>query len=451
MGKLKAGTSQIVITPPIGTYMAGYVFRTGKSLGVHDEIYAKTLVLDDGKEKIVIVSLDLIGLDRNTVLKIREEVEKLGIKAENLIIANSHTHGSPNTLIQAVAQGFDWPVNSEYVKALPSYIVGGVKQALINLKEARIGFGKGRVEGITVNRRHPKGPVDPELNLAKIESIDGNTMACLINYACHPITLGGQNMLLTADYVYYLSELIHKYEPKALTFFLNGACGDINPFDWYFGNPKPKYKHSYKSSKRFGYSIGGEAIKVLENIDTEEEVNLKIKSERIKLEKRKPPSVEEAERLVREALKRGKRFDKERWDDEDHVCNIRSKYSLEYDIYFAEQVLGIAKQGSGYLETEIFCFTLNDLAMVALPGEPFVELGLEIKRKSGFKDTFVIGYSNEYIGYVPTSKAVEEAGYLWKDSPAELMYGATLPSSILSKDGGELMVSKALEILKGLT
>ncbi|GBC74694.1 Neutral ceramidase [archaeon HR06] len=428
--------------------MAGYVFRPGKSLGVHDEIYAKTVLLDDGEDKIVIVSLDLIGFDRNTVIKIREGVKELGIN--NIILAHSHTHGGPNTLAQPIAQGFDWPLNKEYVNMLPSYIVGSVKQALLNLREAKIGFGKGKVEGITINRRHPDGPTDSELNVAKIESLDGRMMACLVNFTCHPITLGGQNMLFTADYVYYLSELIQKWYEGSVCLFLNGAAGDINPFDWYFGNPNPKYKHSFLTAKRFGSIVGGEVIKVLENIDTTNELNLVMNTKTISLKKRKPPKVEEAERLLKEALKRGNRYNKEKWDEEDHVCHIREKYSLEYDIYFAEQVLGLAKLGSGYIETEISCVKIDDIAMVALPGEIFVELGLDIKKKSGFKNTFVIGYANEYIGYVPTKKAVEESGYLWKDSPANLMYGATLPSSILDENGGEEIKMTALDVLSKL-
>jgi len=93
---IKAGIDRAIITPETGMYLVGYGDRGGGAEGVHDDLTATTLVLDDGNAKVVISALDLLFLHRETVLRIREGIrDKLGIPGRNILLCCSHTHSGP--------------------------------------------------------------------------------------------------------------------------------------------------------------------------------------------------------------------------------------------------------------------------------------------------------------------------------------------------------------------
>src|SRR5512146_2860728 len=102
MATWQAGAAEVVVTPPVGIQLEGYGGRTAGSIGIHDELYAHALVLDDGTTRVGIVSVDTLGTDRHLVKRIRNEVsERTKISPENLLVLATHTHGGPRGLIAA--------------------------------------------------------------------------------------------------------------------------------------------------------------------------------------------------------------------------------------------------------------------------------------------------------------------------------------------------------------
>lgn len=430
-----AGCSKVKITPPLGTPLGGNVRDKG-SQGVHDDIYAKALVLGDGEKEVALVSCALIAVTKVMVEDIRQIVEKRSaIPRENILVCAFHTHSGPTT--GAIFN----EVNQSYLNSLPEKIVSSICQAKENLKKVRIRFASGEEEALPHNRRMkmkngtlrmnwedvsldeidaPAGPIDPEVGVIIIEELNGKMMAALINYTCHPAILAGDNFLISEDYPGYTMRLVEK-EKEALCLFTNGATGNINHINIF----DPHQRRGFYEAERLGTILGKKVLSIIplaEDISVEE---LKIIREKVELPSRKIPhsEIEKARKLV----------------EEKEMKKISLIDGLSEKVY-AEQILSLSKISEKNLSSEIQAISLRDIALVSIPGELFVEYGLEIKKKSPFPHTFIIGYANDYVGYIPTLEAFQEGGY-------EVRTGS---ASKLDSKAGEIITKRVLEMLDKL-
>lgn len=430
-----AGCSKIKITPPLETPLGGNVRDKG-SQGVHDDIYVKALVLSTDKKEIALVSCALVAVTKAMVKSIRQTAEKrCGIPEENIFICAFHTHSGP-----ATGAIFN-EVNESYLNSLPEKIASSICQAKKNLKKVRIRFASGEEKALPHNRRMkmrdgtirmnwedlplddidmPAGPVDPELGVIVIEELDGRMIAVLINYTCHPAILAGDNFLISEDYPGYAMRLVEK-ETDALCLFTNGATGNINHINIF----NPHQKRGFYEAERLGTILGKKVLSIIPKGKTIPIEELEIIREEIKLPLRKIPrfEIEKARKLVQ-----GRKTKK-----------ISLIDGLSEEVY-AEQILALSKIGKESLSSEIQVVSLGDIALVSIPGELFVEYGLEIKKKSPFPHTFIIGYANDYVGYIPTLEAFQEGGY-------EVRLGL---ASKLDPKAGEIITKRVLGMLDRL-
>lgn len=432
MSLLMAGCSKVKITPPLGTPLGGNVRDKG-SQGVHDDIHSKALVLNDGKKEIAFVSCALIALTKAMVENIRQIVEKrCAIPKKNILICAFHTHSGP-----AIGAIFK-EVNEFYLNSLPEKIASSICQAKEDLKKARIRFASGEEKSLPHNRRmkmkngtlrmnwedlpldridKPAGPVDPEVGVIVIEELSGKMMAILINYTCHPAILAGDNFLISEDYPGYAMRLVEK-ETDALCLFTNGATGNINHINIF----NPHQRRGFYEAERLGTILGKKVLSIIPKGKDVSLDKLGIIREEIKLPLRKIPrsEVKKARKLV----------------EERKTKKISLIDGLSEEVY-AEQILALNKIGRESLSSEIQVVSLGDVAFVGIPGELFVEYGLEIKKESPFPHTFIIGYANDYVGYIPTLKAFQEGGY-------EVRLGL---ASKLDPKTGEIITKRVLEML----
>lgn len=437
MSPLMAGCSKVKITPPLETPLGGNVRDKG-SQGVHDDIYVKALVLSTDKKEIALVSCALVAVTKAMVKSIRQTAEKrCAIPKKNILICAFHTHSGPAT--GAIFK----EVNESYLNSLPEIIASSICQAKENLKKARMKFASGEEEALPHNRRMkmrdgtirmnwedlplddidmPAGPVDPELGVIVVEEIDGKMIAVLINYTCHPAILAGDNFLISEDYPGYTMRLLEK-ETNALCLFTNGATGNINHINIF----NPHQKRGFYEAERLGTILAKKALSIIPKGKTIPVEELKIIREEIKLPLRKIPrfEIEKARKLVQGKERKTKK--------------ISLIDGLSEEVY-AEQILALNKIGGKSLSSEIQVVSLGDIALVSIPGELFVEYGLEIKKKSPSPHTFIIGYANDYVGYIPTLEAFQEGGY-------EVRTGA---ASKLDPKAGEIITEKVLKILNKL-
>lgn len=451
MGKLKAGVGKAIITPPVGYYMSAWTARNGRSIGVHDDMCAKALILDDGESVVALIALDVVSIPTETAQIIRSRIQELtGIPARNVLVNCSHTHTSPFIDHGVREKGYE-----NYVALFPDYVAGTVVEAYHNTEEATLGVGKGRVLYTTCNRRHPELTPDPEVGVIRVDRRDGVTLATLVNFQCHGVAVGGQYLTWTADYPGFVERFVERACPRSTCLFIQGAGGNIHPWDLWFSNPKPEHGQTYEDAERLGNAVGSEACKVMQTVLMESDVEIKTLSKTITLPHRELWfTLEEAEKTLKDVMNRGWRYyEGDVWPKGMTIATIhlsdpgRGHYGLGY----AKTLVRWVKEGLKDVSVELQIIKINDLILAANPGELFYQLGMMIKSRSPCKNTFVLGYSNGSIGYVPTKQAIEETqGMPLRDYVDPVVsrwaYGAS--TSTFSADAGEKLVKETLKLIK---
>lgn len=203
---MRAGVAKVNITPPVGLELSGWSF--GPSVGVLDELYAKVLLLESNGRQAAIITADLIGFNTEYVTAIREGIaSEMNMNASDVLISCSHTHSGPATMFLR-----RWgEIDEDYVKVVQKQIIGAATVAAKEMQEARIGAGKGRADGVGVNRRDGEdGAVDPEVGVIRVDNAQGEMMAVLMNYSCHTVAAHNYKNLISADYPGYAMGVIEK-------------------------------------------------------------------------------------------------------------------------------------------------------------------------------------------------------------------------------------------------
>lgn len=395
---LKVGAAMSNITPMLGISMPGGI-RDRIATDIHDELYAKAIVLDNGQTRLALVVCDVIVLESEYVNRARELIEERGvIPQQNIMISATHTHTGP-----ATASVFCTEKDETYLDFFAHRIADSVQLACQRLTEAHIGVGLGHESGLTFNRRYwmkdgtvqtnpgyqnpnivkPAGPIDPDVGVIRITDIDGNTIAMLTNFALHYVG-GGGGAAISADYfAFYADAIQHFLGENFVSLLANGCCGDINNID--VNTPKTRTK-PYEQAKHVAAMLAAEAFRVSEKLTFTSDCNIATAREIINVDVR-PISDEQLMKA------------------EEIVKHIEEDPNTE-QVYAKETIL--LSQMPKTVEAEIQVIAINNLAIVALPGEIFVEIGLEIKQASPFEHTFVVELGNGWIGYIPTAKAFTE-------------------------------------------
>ncbi len=418
---LELGFYKDVITPPIGTYLAGYANRTHGSVGIHDHLFSRSLYIGFKDLKIFIVSLDLLGVNEEIKRKVTKIVnESIKVPNENIMLSATHTHSGP------VLRGYFTNHSKEYLNILPQKIAGTIIASYKNRHAlSKFSYSKGYVKDVIVNRRNPReGPVDPRIHILSFKSRDENVS--VLNYTSHAVVLGWNNYLISADYPGAFIGWFEKIMGYKAT-FLNGACANINPFTPGTDLEKVYDRNvgTFNDVDWMGSILAFEAAKNVRLSSFREINNVNFLAEKIKLRRIDIPSLEKLEEEYIEAEKELK---------------ARNDNESRWKFYMARNSYMLAKKliRKKYISVDISALSINDeIAMVFLPSEVFVEHQLYIKDKSPFEKTIVVGYTNEYIGYIPIRKAYDERGY-----------ETVFPVTILAKGSGERLRRKAIELLK---
>src|SRR5439155_11576298 len=239
---LLAGGAEVVITPPVGTFLDGYGARNSGSVGVHDDLHARAIVVDDGATAAAVVGCDLIGVDRRLVAAAREHASKAtGIPPQNIMIAATHTHAGP--------AGLRRDLDEALTNVTARKIAGAIIEAHGRKRPAVLKAGRGNVDSVNQNRRHPDGPADDTLRVLLFDSPDPREgiIAAIVNFACHATVLYHTNMHISADYPGHAVAIVKRIVGDAPVVFVNGACGDVNPA-W--------IEQRYDEAERVGSIVG---------------------------------------------------------------------------------------------------------------------------------------------------------------------------------------------------
>jgi hypothetical protein len=418
---LRAGAAQARITPSEPQPLAGY-FRERLSTGVHDDLWAKALVLDDGAQRVALAVCDVIEVPAGVVERARRLVQQqTGIPPERVFISATHTHTAPG-------------VEGRFAEWLPGRIAEAVAAAAKRMQPARIAHAAGSEPSLVFNRRffmtdgtvgwnpgkrnpriiRPAGPVDPRVSVITVDSETGAAIATLVHYALHLDTVGGTE--LSADYPYTLARLVSGARGGGVTMFMIGCAGNVNHLD--VADARPQKGHG--EAARIGTVLAGQAIRTMAGLEPVREPRLRSARTVLTL----PAAPHTAEELA------WSRAVAARWDGGENLPFL--------DIVKARRILDLESRNNAPCEAEVQALAAGeDIAWVGLPGEIFVELGLDIQKASPFRHTVVVSLANGSLGYFPNRKAWGEGNY-------EVVTARCAESS------GERLAEAALRLLREL-
>ena len=405
---LRGAAAKVEITPPPGIEMWGYSDRKGPATGTLDPLYARVLVLGDGKNFLALVTLDLgRPFGPGSLARLQDLTPKC---FSSLIVTASHTHSGPAVMDRYPNGTPAWEL------AAIDKIGHAIQLACSHLVDVRIGTGYGAAD-IGHNRLHvntdgtvnwfernltriPTSPVDPMVSVLRIDQADGTPLAILVNYSCHPVVFGSDNLQYSADYPGVMIKTVEAaLGNKLLCFFLQGAPGDINP---YYA-VTPLQQNAIRMRDWTGERLGREAAGIAKNVQTKADP-------------------EAALQFVEHKLKFHSRWDPQKWRD------------AMVAVFGPSVFQTFPPPAEGELELSITTVLINKrIAIMTMPGEAFVEYQISWRERCPVPDAFFLGYANGYYGYFPTIRSATLGGY-----------GAANPATWVEVGAGDRMVDDAV-------
>jgi Neutral/alkaline non-lysosomal ceramidase, N-terminal len=391
-GVLRAGAASVDITPAADAslLMGGYGARTLGHTGIHDNVFVRAIVLDDGATQVALVAWELIGVPDAVWADVSKQVTaEIGIRPENLILAAVHNHGA--AILGAT------PANTaEYTKTVKAAAVESIRRAKARLQPARFGIGTGAAY-INMNRReltaaqgwwlgfNENGPSNKTVNVLRFEDMTGKPIAFLINYAVHVVVMGPENRRITGDLAGATSRFVEQHyrgkdHPRSdagerlrlkpaeksdddgpVAVWTSGAAGDQNPVSMASGD-------DFTLVDAFGKVLGEEVVRVAGSIKTTAEVRLRGAQKVVTC----PGRQVEAGPRPRADYK---------FTDADPV-NIR---------------LGLVM--------------IDKIPLAGVSGEVFTLIHSRLQKESPFPHTLMITHANGGSGYIPNDAGYDQISY----------------------------------------
>jgi neutral ceramidase len=408
---LMAGVAKVDITPAVGVRMDGFRGRSFSALAVHDPLWARALVLDDGRQRVGVVALDLIEISEEAVATVRGEASsRWGVSPDGLMIAASHTHSGPSDTGEGGSED-----ERSYWAALPAKLVNVIGEAVSGLQPALIGTARGW-SAVGMNRRqrmydggvslgrNPLGPFDTEIGVIRVDRADGTPLAGVLNYACHALCLADHNYLLSADYPGHAVHFLEERLGNGVTgIFLNGACGDIDPREGWEGYGFAT-SSGFPQAERSGRDLATRALQVWDDAEMTRDVTFRAARLQVELPTDRGRAIASAEQALAREQSVGARR-QEAWSPYVTVQVRPDPEGIE------RRLKRLRDEGDAPVMAETQVIGAGPVTLVGWPGEIFCELGKRVKHASPFPSTYVIGYANGSIGYVPTPEEFPLGGY----------------------------------------
>lgn len=381
---MRAGTAKIDITPPIRIDLSGYVLRKQPSLGIHDPLYARALVLEHEGEMIAIVSCDLLALGADSVRAIRTIAsQKTAIPPSNIMLTCTHTHSGPATIFLRHCGSVD----GRWLIGLQRRIAQSVIEAAKQLATASCAIARMAL-AFSVDRCAQRGfglpPKNAYLDILKLSSPDKSPMAVLVHCACHPVVLDHTNRHISADFPGVAMQRIeHEFDDHVVAMFLNGACGNLNP---------QISGRTFEIAEKVGRRLALAVLELLDSADSFRHSPLRTSSQTIGL-----PIIlltpKELEDLKHHYASRFRKV---------HVKNDRQAAFSRAFVHWAGETLHIVETRSHpyNIPMEIQVLSMGDMRIVGVGGEIFSQLDEEIARADA-GPVWVCGCTNGDVGYLP--------------------------------------------------
>lgn len=401
-----AGARRLEITPPVGSALSGFIARLKVGTAISGRLFVRALVTGCGKDVVVLVQMDLLGLAQWHVDQIRRYCQRLlKVPPQNVLVSTTHTHSGPGMLpLRGCAISsleYQWTVVIKAAQAVRE-AYGGRQPARIRINRVPFRLGINRREATSAGMKlgtDARKPAPRHLDILHIRM--GNGESCILfSHAAHPYILGPEDGVISGDFPGFACQFLEG--TKGVTaLFLNGCAGDIAPTRAFEG---------LQAAKKEGYRLAAAVLAATHGAEGMADHSLAGASELVYLPYRKLPGSEELEAM---------RVDQQQTIrvDEHNNPEIVAKLVAAFDDWALAMERIIKKNDA--LEpifTEIQLIRIGQLCLVALSGEPFFSIGRHLRRLSPWKNTWILGYCNAYTGYLPTEQAFLEGGYEVSDS-----------------------------------
>jgi neutral ceramidase len=431
-----AGAAKADITPPLGTFVNGD-FVSHYAQFVHDNLYAKALVLKQGDVTIALVVVDICVMPKEFVDSVKALItERTGIPYEHIMISSTHTHAAGS-----VASVYLCASDLLYTKKLPPLIADAVINACEKLQPANIAFGSVDVPEHVRCRRYqmhesykavnpvsgeqdvvktnpiasghliekPVGVTDPQVSFLAVRSINNQWISLLANYSLHYVG-DWPNGTISADYYGEFSKSIKQKlgaDEEFVGMMSNGTSGNINIWEFV---PTGKYPmEDFRKSEYIGKDIADKVYQAMNNLQWETEPMIEVQYKELQLSIRRP---------TEEQLQRAKKIIAETNYENLHIDDVGLR-----GLYAREQVL--LNEFDDQLLFPLQAFKVGSGIIGALGGEIFAETGLWLKANASSEKYFTIGLANANLGYVPPSDEFKRGGYeTWRGRTSKMEEGA---------------------------
>jgi len=410
--KFRAAVVKSDITPDNSQYLIGYQER--KSTGIHDRIYHRIILMDDGRTQFVLVATDICIISPVEYEKVAGRLKDLfGIDPVNFWWSTTHTHSAPEVGTPGIYKIYMGERNQhdldlDYTGMVEKKLIDGIREARMKLAPAKLGAGWG-FSRANINRRaidadgkaslglNPDGPVDRKIGLIRIEKEDGSLMALISNYPIHGTVMSGSNLEISGDAPGTVSEYVEEKSGAPLV-FINGAAGNLAPIYSVYPNPKAGHLGEFR------VLLGDRII----------EANSKIfdMTDRVSL---KPGSL-----IVETPRKAGMDWPAD--------CGNYTRTT---------------SSGINLVKLPVRFLKINDdIAIWSAPLELFCEISNKVRDRSSFPFTFYFGYTNGWFGYLVAEPEYKYEGYEPRVSPFTPAADKDLTEAVVSYLNGGITAGK---------
>ena len=420
MNNLKVGFSRIDNTPAIGAPLHGYpIVRISE--GVLDPLEINTVAVSDGTNTALIITYDCLGLAKDMLAEFRTAIsEATGVPFDAIYITASHSHTAPGTLRK--------DANPECLAFYEQTKAGMLKtsiEAVADLTPARMGFGVGKAENVSFCRRyimkdgscktnpgvnnpdidHAVNPADTRVSVLRFTR-EGKDDICFVNFGNHPDTVGG--LLFSADWPGAMRRTVERVYDNVKCVFANGCQGDINhvnvhPTGGYANDTFIDFDdvaRGYGHTQYIGRVVAAGVMQVYDKVEyiDVESISTLTTTLKIPTNRPRPEEMEEA-RYIKRMVDEGRR------DELPYKAMM-----LTTKIAEANRKI-LLENGPDYYDMDLIGIKIGEIALIGIPGEPFSEIGNQLKLADNYKLVIPTCLTNGYQGYFPTFDAYSEGGY----------------------------------------
>lgn len=416
-GDVRVGFASRDITPPVGCGIAGFIARDQTSTGIMDPLEIGALALRDTQESVVLLSADLLAADRAFVAELRTAIlSQVDLRPEAIGFSVTHTHAAPSLMPLRHMGGVTEDYRAEVIRAACE----AVREALSTARPSTARLTRGKAEGISINRRDPSRQPDSEWMLLEFVPRDGSAPILAVSWQCHPVALGSENRLISAEYPGLVRRQLAAWRGAAGVMFLNGCFGDINP-------PRRGAECMREVADGLLTSLAGPGLP--------RDVSLRgvgAASREIVL----PLDTSHDLAFAREQLAHWE-ASAEAQQDPDLRRGDLAMVDWAREL---EATLAAGETPEDPL-AELQVLRAGDLAFCLLPCEPLSDMGRWLRDGASPSCTVPVGASNGMVGYIGMMGDYAEAGY---ELEVASRYYALLP---LLPGAGELLLETADELL----